>query len=126
MTNLSDSLGKLGRWQDAEKLLTQSLEIQRRVLKPNSPDTALSIYNLACVLAHEGKRTEALAMLRDAVDHGLEKWIDLEIDKDPDLKVLHGDPRFQVLVVYAKTVAAGIQQKTTQQAPAAPHAAHAA
>jgi eukaryotic-like serine/threonine-protein kinase len=114
MTNLSDSLGKLGRWADAQKLLTQALEIQRRILKPNSPDTALSIYNLACVLAHQGKHSEALTMLRDAIDHGLEKWIDLEIDRDPDLRTLHGDPRFWTLVAYAKSQGAPAQKTTSQ------------
>lgn len=85
MSNLADSLSKLGRWSEAEALLTQALAIQRRILRRDCPDTALSTYNLACVLAHEGKRVQALAMLREAVDHGLATWIDLEIDKDPDL-----------------------------------------
>lgn len=105
MSNLADSLAKLGRWQDAQNLLSQALNIQQRVLKPNSPDLALSKYNLACVLAHQGKRSQAFAMLRDAVDHGLARWIDLDIPNDPDLKILHSDPRFQPLVGHANLAA---------------------
>ena len=105
MSNLADSMAKLGRWSDAQNLLTQALNIQQRILKPDSPDLALSKYNLACVLAHQGRRKEAFAMLRDAVDHGLAKWIDLDIPNDPDLRILHNDPRFQTLVAYAKSQA---------------------
>lgn len=81
--------------------------MQRRILKPDHPHTALSTYNLACVVTHEGKRVQALAMLCDAVDHGLATWIDLEIDKDPDLAMLHGDSHFQRLVSYARAKATG-------------------
>ena len=101
MSNLADSLSKLGDWSGAEKLLEQALNIQRRVLGPDHPDTALSTYNLACVFAHQGNRTQALAMLRQAVDHGLAGWVIREMSTDPDLDVLHGDPRFEALVAYA-------------------------
>lgn len=101
MSNLADSMTKLGDWTDAEKLLRQALEIQRRVLGPDHPDTALSTYNLACVIAHQNKSTEALAMLREAIDHGLEAWVIRELNKDPDLNVLHDDSRFKDLVAYA-------------------------
>ncbi|MGC2288207.1 MAG: serine/threonine-protein kinase [Candidatus Acidiferrum sp.] len=102
MSNLADSESKLGRWNEAESLLQQAQSIDRRVLGPDSPETAFSTYNLACVAAHQGKRTQALSMLRDAVDHGLPAWIALEMGKDPDLASLHGDSRFDALVLYAK------------------------
>jgi len=102
MSNLADSESKLGRWNEAESLLQQAQSIDRRVLGPDSPDTAFSTYNLACVIAHQGKRAQALSMLRDAVDHGLPAWIALDMGKDPDLASLHGDPRFNALVLYAK------------------------
>lgn len=101
MSNLADSLTKLGNWNDAETLLQQALIIQRRVLGPDHPDTALSTYNLACVIAHQGKNGEALAMLRESVDHGLAAWVVREMGKDPDLSSLHNDPRFETLVGYA-------------------------
>ncbi len=111
MSNLSDSLTKLGNWVEADKLLRQALSIQRRVLAPDHPDTALSTYNLACVLAHQGKEAEALSMLRDSVDHGLALWVMREMDKDPDLISLHGDPRFDALVAYANDRASSAFKK---------------
>jgi serine/threonine protein kinase/tetratricopeptide (TPR) repeat protein len=111
MSNLSDSLTKLGNWVEADKLLRQALNIQRRVLAPDHPDTALSTYNLACVLAHQGKEAEALSLLRDSVDHGLALWVVREMDKDPDLISLHGDPRFDALVAYANNRASSTSKK---------------
>jgi eukaryotic-like serine/threonine-protein kinase len=110
MTNLSDTLAKRGNWGEAQKLLQQALEAQRRVLGPDYPDTALSVYNLACVVAHQGKPTQALAMLRDSLDHGLPAWIAQEMGKDPDLNVLHSDPRFATLVAYANQRATAAQK----------------
>ena len=49
-------------------------------------------------------------MLSQAVDHGLSPSVDLGIDKDPDLKSLHGDPRFAALVAHAKERAAAAQK----------------
>jgi hypothetical protein len=43
------------------------------------------------------------------VDHGLPTSGDLAIDKDPDLKTLHGNPRFATLVTHAKERAAAAQ-----------------
>jgi hypothetical protein len=57
----------------------------------------------------EGKRDEALSLLR-AVDHGLAPDYDLEIEKDPDFKALHGDPRFDDLVAHAKERAVAAQK----------------
>ncbi len=38
---------------------------------PEDVKTAVSTYNLACVVAREGKRDEALSLLREAIDHGI-------------------------------------------------------
>jgi hypothetical protein len=37
---------------------------------PKHPDTAESIYQLAIVQEREGKRVEALQLLREVIDHG--------------------------------------------------------
>ena len=108
---VDEQLGERSRWSEgnyaeAEKLYRETLDIHRRVLGPESPDTAISTYNLGCVAARRGRRDEALSFLREAVDHGLPRDVDLGIDKDPDLKSLHGDPRFDALVAYAKLRAA--------------------
>jgi hypothetical protein len=42
----------------------------RRVLGPDHASTASAGYHVACVLALEGRRNEALALLRAAVEHG--------------------------------------------------------
>jgi non-specific serine/threonine protein kinase/serine/threonine-protein kinase len=110
MTNLAEALRSEGDYAQAEKLLRQALEIQRRVLGPDHPETAHSTYSLACILAEEGKHDEALSTLRESVDHGLASWMALDIEKDPELKSLHGDPRFDALVAHAKERAAAAEK----------------
>jgi serine/threonine protein kinase len=109
MSNLADVLDNEAHFVEAEKLQRETRDIQRRVLGPEHPDTALSTYNLACVLAREGKRDQALSLLREAVDHGLAPRVDLAIEKDPDLKSLHDDPRFAALVAHGNERAAAAQ-----------------
>jgi hypothetical protein len=59
---------------------------------------------------HKGKPNEALSLLREAVDHGLAPNIALYLEKDPDLELLHSDPRFTVLIAHAKERAAAAQK----------------
>jgi alpha/beta hydrolase family protein len=92
-------------------LQLKALDIQRRVLGPEHPNTALFKDNLACILALADKRDEALSLLREAVDHGLPPYADLYIEEDKDLKSLHGDPRFDALVAHAKERAAAAMKK---------------
>jgi serine/threonine protein kinase len=101
-TNLATILDDEKRYAEAEKLQRETLEIQRRVLGPEHPATINSIYNLACDVAGEGKRDEALSLLRDVAAHGG----GLQMQTDPDLKSLHGDPRFDALVAKLKQNAA--------------------
>lgn len=103
--NLARTLLPEDRTADAEKLERETLDIRSRVLGPEHPDTAESVYNLAIVKEREGKRAEALQLLREAIDHGLSPGDALGMEKDPDLKSLHGDPRFDALVAHAKQVA---------------------
>ena len=70
-----------------------------------------STYNLGCIAAREGERDEAFSLLAEAVDHGLSPSDDLGIENDSDLKLLHGDPRFDVLVTHAKERAAAAAKK---------------
>jgi tetratricopeptide (TPR) repeat protein len=110
MTSLAAVLADEGHYPEAEKLDRDAIEINRRALGAEHPNTALATYNLACVLAHLGRRAEALSLLREAVDHGLSSPADLGMDKDPDLKSLQGDPRFAALVAHAKEKAAAAQR----------------
>ena len=67
-------------------------------------------YNLAIVEERMGKRDEALQLLREAVDHGLSAGFRAGMQKDPDLKSLHGDPRFVALIAETKSRAATASQ----------------
>jgi non-specific serine/threonine protein kinase/serine/threonine-protein kinase len=106
MVNLSNVLAAEARYGEAEKLLRETLDIQRRVLGADNPDTSLTSYRLACLLARKNQADEALSLLQEAVDHALAPSADLAIETNPDLKPLHGDPRFKALVAHAKERAA--------------------
>jgi tetratricopeptide (TPR) repeat protein len=110
MSNLANIITQEGRYAEAEKLQRETLDIQRRVLEPENPATAVSIYTVACILAHKDDLDKALSLLREAVDHGLSPAMDLAIEKDRDLKSLQGDPRFAALVAHAKERAAAAQK----------------
>ena len=110
MSSLARVLDDEQHHAEAEKLYRETLEARRRVLGPESADTADTAYNLACVVAQQGRHEEALSLLSEAVDHGLRPATGLDMDKDPDLKTLHGDPRFADLVAHAKERAA-VSQK---------------
>lgn len=105
MMNQQAIEGQMGR--DTEASLRQLLELQRRVLGPNQPETADTLYNLASQVAKKGHSGEALSLLRQSIDHGLLARDAEAIGEDPDLKVLHGKPGFGALVAYAKKHAAG-------------------
>ena len=102
MNDLGGVLGKEGQYASAEKLLRQTVEIQRRVLGPDHPDTASSTYTLACLATWKEGLDEALSLLREAVDHGLDQTHLLDMERDPDLRRLQGDPRFKALITYAR------------------------
>jgi tetratricopeptide (TPR) repeat protein len=102
MVNLAEFQRDLGRTDDAKKLLLQVLDTERRVLGPNQPETAVTKYDLATLLARDGRTAEALSLLRDAIDHGLPPLMDSRIEKDALFDSLHGDPRFAPLVAHAK------------------------
>ena len=109
MINLGEFQRDLGRIEDAKKQLNKALELEGRIFGPNQPETAVTKYDLATVLVRNGQIEEALSLLRQAVDHGLPPLNALNIEKDPLLNSLHGDPRFAALVAHAKE-RAGVQE----------------
>jgi len=111
MNDLGVTLISLAQYAEAETLLLQAHEIQSRVLGPNNRNTAFSTYNLACIAARRNQRDEALSLLQEAVDHGLSPNQALHMEKDDNLKFLHGDPRFDTLVAHAKERAAPAAKK---------------
>jgi non-specific serine/threonine protein kinase/serine/threonine-protein kinase len=98
LTGLAEDLDDLHRFREAEQLYRESLATERRVLGPNHPETAVTKYNLACNLALTGRPRDALALLNDAVDHGLPPGNALSIESDSDFKSLRGTPGFVALV----------------------------
>ncbi|MDB5355378.1 MAG: hypothetical protein JWN24_1831 [Phycisphaerales bacterium] len=60
------------------------------------PDKAVWHYNLACIQAVTGKRSDALDSLERATDCGFTDFTQLE--GDPDLKCLRDLPRYQKLI----------------------------
>ena len=101
MSNLAEILTRRGDLKRAEDLLVSARTTEARVLGPDHPATATATYNLACVILREGHRDQALSLLREAVDHGLPGWVVDGMGKDPDLSLLHGDPKFDALLAYA-------------------------
>ena len=102
MNDLANAMDHEGHYAEAEKLDWEALDLRRRVLGPDHPETANSTYTLACIMARQNRRSEALSLLQEAVEHGLPAYAVLGMDKDPDLKSLHGDARFEALVAKAR------------------------
>ena len=82
---LGDAYTKTGQWE-------KGLEIDRRLAKL-SPDNPLVFYNLACSYSIMNRVDEAFAALKRAVKLGYDdaQWL----SKDPDLKNLRNDRRFE-------------------------------
>ena len=106
MSVLGATLVDEGRYPEAEKLLRETLEIQRRTLGEQHLRTASTAYNLARSMARQNRRDEAISLLQGAVKHGLAMNVISGMDKDPALKSLHGDPRFEALVAESHQAAA--------------------
>ena len=105
MVALGNDYMEEGKYQVAEALDQQALEVAKRVAGPEDAVTATIKYNMACLRAHLGDKSGAIALLADAVDHGFPPGDALGIDTDSDLASLHGDPRFSALIAHAKQVA---------------------
>ena len=111
--NLGSVLIEEKQYPEAEKVLREALAGLRRVLGPSHEVTATAAKNLARVLALEGKRDEAFVNLRayadtldsvDEIDH---------LEKDDNFQSLHGDPRFEALLIAThKRIAAKTQPPT--------------
>lgn len=111
MEDLSGTLADEGKLADSERQLQRLRNIRASILGPDNSNTAVATYNLACIEARMGHTSEALSLLRTAVDHGLLPRQDLDIETDTDLKSLHGDPRFAELVAHAKERASAAQKR---------------
>ena len=102
LINMGDIERDLGHYEEAERNYRQALDIEGRVLGPNQPETANTSYGLACLLVKRGQTDQALSLIRQAVEHGLQPFVALDMEKDPCFLSLHRDPRFVALVTHAK------------------------
>jgi tetratricopeptide (TPR) repeat protein len=108
---LAGILHHLGRNSEAEALLQEASVHQSHVYGVDNSKTARSIYKLGAWAALRGDQEKALAMLRQAVDYGLDVTTILDMERDDDLKSLRGDARLQSLIDDAKGRAGGDAQK---------------
>jgi adenylate cyclase len=67
----------------------------RRALEMEADDPSV-LYNIACVFAREELKTEAIAALSKAVDHGFGHW--RWIENDTDLDSIRQEPEFANLL----------------------------
>jgi serine/threonine protein kinase len=102
MSDLATVLGGEERYADGEKLIREVLTIEQRALGPDSPLTANTRLNLAMFAALRGQRDEPLALLHEAIDHGLDVNSMRLIATNPNFTSLHRDPRFAALVQRAE------------------------
>lgn len=99
--SLANSLSELGQYEEAEKLERDTVERLRRTVPDHDPAFSNALYDLGCIYALQGRREEALAYLRQAVENGLSVHSVSHIAEDEDLKSLRGDPRFEALAAEA-------------------------
>ncbi len=102
MQAIAFTLANEKRYEDAQKMLEAMREIQRKKLGADNARTAGTTYNMACIAARAGKKEQALAFLREAMDHGLGADVAGVMEKDTDLAGLHGDARFAEMVEEGK------------------------
>jgi eukaryotic-like serine/threonine-protein kinase len=110
MADLSAVLGMEQKYAESEKLGREALEIGRRVLGERDSILAIILYNLGALATKQGRNDQAISLLQQSIAAGLPPDDALSMPQDPDLKTLHGDPRFEALVTHAKELAAATQK----------------
>jgi tetratricopeptide (TPR) repeat protein len=65
--NVGESFHLLGKYQEAENMHRQALELREKALGKEHPDTLMSMNNLAAVLRQQGKYEEAEQMHRQTL-----------------------------------------------------------
>jgi eukaryotic-like serine/threonine-protein kinase len=102
LEDVANVLSREGRYGEAEKVYRQAIE--GASAKENPQYMVANVwYNFAGGAAMTGHRDDAIKYLQQAVDLGYKgpDWI----VADPDLKSLHGDPRFDALIAKMRQTA---------------------
>ena len=68
MNNLGSTYQNQGRWKEAEEFKVQVMEMGKRVLGEEYPDTLTSIANLTFTWESQGRLDEALVSMRRCVE----------------------------------------------------------
>ena len=68
MNNLAFAWDRQGRYDEAEQLYVKVLEVSRRVLGEEHPDTVGSMYNLACLYKDQGRYEQAEPLYVELLD----------------------------------------------------------
>ncbi len=99
--NLANILAAQKRYAEAERLYREALQGEIKALGDNHPEIAFAWYNLATVEAAAGKRTDALADLHKAIDHGYNDPD--EISQEGGWAKLHSDEGYQEALALIKS-----------------------
>jgi hypothetical protein len=67
MANLASTYRNQGRWDAAEELEVQVIEIRKERLGADHPDTLTSINNLAFTCKGIGRETEAIRLMEECI-----------------------------------------------------------
>lgn len=68
MGNLAETLASEGQYSDAEQLVRQTLEAERRTLGPDHSDTLVTLYSLGDLLKKEKRYSEAEKAYRETLE----------------------------------------------------------
>jgi serine/threonine protein kinase len=101
LENLAITLSHEGRYSEARGLFQEAIKTAAQANQPGQVGRAW--YNFAIGALAAGHRDEAVMNLGRAIDNGYH--YPEKIAADPDLKLLHDDPRFQALVGQSSPVA---------------------
>jgi non-specific serine/threonine protein kinase/serine/threonine-protein kinase len=105
MVNFAAILGMEKKYVEAEKEGREVLVIARRVLGKKDPIVGIALYNLGAMAGIRGQTEEGIALLYESIESGLPPDALANMEKDPDLKALRGNPRFPALIARAKEAA---------------------
>jgi len=101
MLNLGEFQRDAGRDDEAMRTFQKLLVTETLYYGPEQGESAATKYDLASVLLRKKQKDQAISLLSGAINH-LPPRIALGMSSDPLFVSLHGDPRFEALVVEAK------------------------
>jgi eukaryotic-like serine/threonine-protein kinase len=102
MNNLSLAMACNEHFDEATRYAQEAFDMERGFPWTESSKDITSKYYLASIAAMRGQRDEAISLLQESFAGNLAPRLSLTMAKDPNLKALWGDPRFDALVTNAR------------------------